>query len=115
MKKFLKYINIILLSLLALGCVGEFIICFIRGYSELWSTILVGSILVLAFAVAAFLTKAKVLYLVSTVLLGVGTVLLIGFPSYYMYLGLVVTVITLILEIIWFVFRLMGKTKPVSE
>ena len=48
MEKVTKYLNLALLILLAAACLGEFVLCFIRGYSELWSTILVPSALVVA-------------------------------------------------------------------
>ena len=82
-----KYISLGIFVALVVACWGEFILCFIRGYSELWYTIAVPSLIVSAIAVAAFLSKKYWLYSAATAMIIAGCVLLVGFPSYVMYLG----------------------------
>lgn len=95
MIKFKKHINIATLALLLLAVWGELVICFARGYGELWYTILVVAVVVSGLSIAAFLTKCKYLYVVASVLTILGVILLIGFPAYVCYLALVCGVLSL--------------------
>ena len=109
MEKVTKYLNLALLILLAAACLGEFVLCFIRGYSELWYTILVPSVLVVALAVAAFKTHVKWLYFIGTAIVLGGAVLLIGFPLYVMYLALIFGGLSLAAEICMLVIYICGR------
>lgn len=74
----------------AYRCVlGEFVLCFIRGYEELWYTIAIPSVIVTVLALFAFKTRCKWLFFVGTAIVSGGAVLLIGFPAYVMYLALI--------------------------
>lgn len=98
MIKFKKHISIATLALLLLAVWGEFVICFARGYGELWYTVLVVAVVVSALSLAAFFTKCKYLFVISSVLTILGAILLIGFPAYVCYLALICGALSLIGE-----------------
>ena len=95
----LKYLNIALIASLLAACWAEFILCFARGYEELWYTILVPSVIVTVLAAFALKTRFKWLYFIGTAVVLGGAVLLIGFPSYVMYVALVCGGLSLVAEI----------------
>lgn len=111
MDKVKKYLNIAVLAMLCLACWGEFILCFIRAYSELWYTILVPSAIVTALAVAAYFCRAKWLYFIATVIVIGGAVLLIVFPSYVMFLAIVCGVLALAGQIAMLVLYCLERRK----
>ena len=78
MEKVKKYLNIALIAALLAACWAEFILCFARGYEELWYTILVPSVIVTVLAAFALKTRFKWLYFIGTAVVLVGAVLLIG-------------------------------------
>lgn len=84
-----KYLNIAQLFLLLAACWGEFILCFARGYSELWYSVLVFGIITSALAAAAFFTRHKYLYFIASSVVITGAVLLIGFPAYVAFAALI--------------------------
>ncbi len=94
-----KILPTVILAAVATAAVGEFIICFIRGYSELWYSVLVPGAITLALAVAAYFAKVRWLNAVASVVWITVCVLLIGFPAYVMYLGLILGGLTLVAEI----------------
>lgn len=108
MEKVQKYLNIALMIALTAACGGEFILCFARGYEELWYTILIPSAIVAALALSAFCTRHKWLYFLASAIVSGGAVLLIGFPDYVMYLALVLGGLSLLAELFWLVFYLAG-------
>lgn len=81
------------------ACWAEFVLCFARGYEELWYTILVPSLVVTVLAAAGYLTKHRWLYFIATVIVVGGAILLIGFPSYILYAGLIFGALSLAGEI----------------
>ena len=99
MEKVKKYLNIALFASLLAACWAEFILCFARGYEELWYTILVPSVIVTVLAAFALKTRFKWLYFIGTAVVLVGAVLLIGFPSYVMYVALVCGGLSLVAEV----------------
>lgn len=109
MKNLHKYINIVVLVALCLACWGEFILCFIRAYSELWYTILVPSLIVTALAFGAFFSKFRWLYFIATVIVIAGAVLLIGFPSYVMYLAIICGAVALAGQIMLWAMYIKNK------
>lgn len=82
-----KYISLGVFVALLVACWGEFILCFTRGYSELWYTIAVPSVIISALALAAFLRKKHWLNFIAAAIAIAGCILLVGFPAYVMYLG----------------------------
>ena len=111
MKNAIKYLNLALLIALAVACWGEFILCFVRGYEELWYTIAVPSAIVTVLAVFGFKTRAKWLFFIGTAIVLAGAVLLIGFPSYIMYVALILGGLSLVAEVFWFVIWLRERRK----
>ena len=111
MEKFWKYLPLCILISLVAAVVGEFILCFARGYSELWYTILVPGLIICALAAAGYFTRFKWLYFIATVIIAVGAVLLIGFPAYVLYLGFILGGLSLVGEIILLVYKLKNKDK----
>lgn len=93
-------LNILIFISIILACIGEFIACFIRGYSEFWLTILIVSLEIIALSSIRMFTKLKFFSLFSTALGILGSILLIGFPSYIPYVAIVFFAVSLILEII---------------
>ena len=111
MEKVLKYINIALLAALLVACWGEFILCFARGYEELWYTILVPSAIITVLCAFGFKTKLKWLYFIATAIVLAGAVLLFGFPSYIMFLAIILGALSLIAEILWLAVYIKGRRK----
>jgi len=109
MEKLKKYLPLCVMGFLLVACWGEFILCFARGYEELWYTILVPSAIITALAVAGYFTKLKWLYVIATALIVAGAVLLIGFPSYVLYLGLILGGLSLVGEIIMLAFYIKDR------
>ena len=72
-----------------------------RGYEELWSTILVPSVIITVLALFAFKTRIKWLYFIATAIELAGAVLLVGFPSYAMFLAFILGGLSLVAEIFW--------------
>ena len=103
MEKLKKNISVCTLITLLIACWGEFILCFVRGYSELWYTILIPSLLVTVLSVIGFLSDYKRLFLIATVITIGGAVLLIVFPAYIMYLALSLGAVSFAEEIILFI------------
>lgn len=101
MDKFLKHLNTLLFAALAVACLGEFILCFARGYEELWYTILVPSAVIAALAALAWRTRFKWLYFIATAVMLGGAVLLIGFPNYVMFVALILGGLSLVGEAFW--------------
>ncbi len=101
----------ILLIAIMVACWGELVICFLRGYEEFWVTILIPSVVITVLCIVAYLTHFKWMYAISSVIIIAGVVLLIGFPSYVMYLGLILGALSLIAEIVWLVLYLLDKKK----
>lgn len=97
-----KKINLCTFSLLVLATVSEFICLFIRGYSELWLTVLVVSLEIWCLGLVALFTKARFLFFVATLLGLIGSILLIGFPSYIPFAALIFFDLSLIVELISF-------------
>ncbi len=114
-KKIEHILYIALPILILVACYGEFILCFIRGYEELWYTILVPSIVCTILTIFGYKTHLKWLYFIATVIIIAGTVLLIGFPSYIMFVALICGGISLIVEIVLLVFHFLKKRQPVTE
>lgn len=115
MEKVKKYLNIALLAALLLACWAEFVLCFIRGYEELWYTILVPSVIVTVLAAFAFRTRLKWLYFIGTAVVLGGAVLLIGFPSYVMFVALICGGLSLVAEIFWLVLYIKGRRAGVKN
>ncbi|MCD8294777.1 MAG: hypothetical protein LUE27_06015 [Clostridia bacterium] len=111
MKKVFSLFNLILMIVILVACWGEFILCFARGYEEFWATILIPSVIITALCIAGYKTRLKWLYAIGSVIIIVGAVLLIGFPSYIMYLGLILGAISLVAEIVWLVLHLRNRKK----
>lgn len=101
MDKVIKYVNIGLFAAILVACWGEFLLCFARGYEELWSTILVPSVIITVLALFAFKTRIKWLYFIATAIELAGAVLLVGFPSYAMFLAFILGGLSLVAEIFW--------------
>ena len=91
MKKILEHLPVCILSSLLLAVWFEFILCFIRGYSELWYTIL---------------TAAVIVSVIATAFIVVGSELLIGFPDYTVYFAFVANGFALLFEIILIVYQI---------
>lgn len=106
MEKIKKYLNIGLCIAILAACWGEFILCFARGYEELWYTILVPSLIITALSACALKTRLKWLYFIATAIELAGAVLLIGFPNYVMFLALILGGLSLAAEIFWLVLRI---------
>lgn len=111
MEKFLKYLPLCIMISLIVAAAGEFILCFARGYEELWYTILVPGLIICVLAAAGYFTKYKWLYFIATAIIAVGAVLLIGFPAYVLYLGFILGGLSLVGEIILLVYKLKNKDK----
>ncbi len=111
MDRIKKYLLLGIFIALAVACWGEFVLCFARGYNELWYTILVPSVIVTALAAAAFFTKAKWLNAVATVIVLVGAALLIGFPDYTMFLALILGGASLVAETVLLVMYVREKRR----
>lgn len=111
MEKFKKITSLALMCALAAAVVLEFALCFLRGYEELWYTILVPGAIVVALAVAAYKTRFKWLYFIGTAILLGGAVLLIGFPSYVMFAALILGGLSLAAEIALLVLYIMQRRK----
>lgn len=104
--KMKKLVNFLAPLSLLLGCVGEFVCCFVRGYEELWLSILLVSLEILSLA-AIGLFKRNLLFSFFGTALGLfGSVLLIGFPSYVPFAAIVFFGLSLIRELILFFFKL---------
>ena len=107
-----KYLSLGIFIAQLAACWGEFVLCFIRGYSELWYTIAVPSLIVSALVVAAFLCKEHYwLYGIATAIVIAGCVLLVGFPAYVMYLGFVLGGASLVAECTLLVIFIVEKRK----
>ena len=91
MKKIIEHLPVCILSSLLLAVWFEFILCFIRGYSELWYTIL---------------TAAVIVSVIATAFIVVGSELLIGFPDYTVYFAFVANGFALLFEIILIVYQI---------
>ncbi len=102
-------LNISIYVSIILACLGEFISCFIRGYSEFWLTILIVSLEIIVLASIGMFTKLKFFSLFATALGILGSILLIGFPSYIPYAALIFLAISLILEVVEFVIMFKNK------
>lgn len=111
MEKFLKYLPLCIMISLIVAAAGEFILCFARGYGELWYTILVPGIVICALAVAGYLTKFRWLFFIATAIIAVGAILLIGFPSYVLYLGLICGFVSLAGETVLLVNYIKNRKK----
>lgn len=109
MNKITKHLNLALLIALVVACWGEFILCFARGYEELWYTIAIPSVIVSVLAVFGFKTRNKWLFFVGTAIVLAGAVLLIGFPSYIMFLALILGALSLAAEIVLLVIWLRAR------
>lgn len=91
MKKIIEHLPVCILSSLLLAVWFEFILCFIRGYSELWYTIL---------------TAAVIVSVIATAFIVVGSELLIRFPDYTVYFAFVANGFALLFEIILIVYQI---------
>lgn len=109
MEKVLKHLNPAIFTALIVACWGEFVLCFIRGYEELWYTIAIPSVIVTVLALFAFKTRCKWLFFVGTAIVSGGAVLLIGFPAYVMYLALISGGFSLAAEAVMLAFWLAGR------
>ena len=110
-----KYISLGVSVALLVACWGEFILCFIRGYSELWYTIAVPSLIVSALALAAFLCKMYWLNFIAAAIAIAGCILLVGFPAYVMYLGFALGGASLVAECALLVMCVMQKRKTLEN
>ena len=90
-EKIIEHLPVCILSSLLLAVWFEFILCFIRGYSELWYTIL---------------TAAVIVSVIATAFIVVGSELLIGFPDYTVYFAFVANGFALLFEIILIVYQI---------
>lgn len=99
MKK--KFKNITFLLIL-LATVGEFLCCFLRGYQELWLTILIVSLEIILLETVGRFTKLGFFSLIAITLGLTGSILLIGFPSYIPFCALICFGLSLISEFIAF-------------
>lgn len=111
MNKTEKYLSVGILAALCAAVVGEEILCFIRAYSELWYTILVPGLVVVALALIAYFKKCRWLNVIASAIVVVGCALLVGFPSYVMYLALILGIASLVAEIIELVLYVVQKRK----
>ena len=111
MEKFLKYLPLCIMISLIVAAAGEFILCFARGYEELWYTVLVPGIVICALAVAGYLTKFRWLLFIGTAIIAIGAILLIGFPSYVLYVGFIFGGISLVGEIIMFAHYIRNRNR----
>ena len=109
MEKLIKYLPLCVLISFLIAVWGEFILCFIRGYEELWYTVLVPGVLLTALAVAGYLTKFRWLFFIATALIFLGAILLIGFPSYVMYLAFICCGLSLIGEVALLILFIKNK------
>ncbi len=103
---------------LILACLGEFRRARIIGYVELWSTILSASFLIVAFGAAGMFTKFSFLSFFGTGIGILGCVLLIGYPSYIPFVGLVFFALSLIAEsiqLVFFIIRIKNSKKKIME
>ena len=99
---------------LVLACLGEFVRARIIGYVELWSTFLSASVLILAFAAVGKFTKLSFFSFLGTGIGITGCILLIGFPSYIPFVGLIFLGISLIAEAIQLVFYIMKMLNKIK-
>ena len=106
MKKIIEHLPVCILSSLLLAVWGEFILCFIRGYSELWYTILTAGVIVSVIAFFGYHTKKVWLSIIATAFIVVGSELLIGFPDYTVYFAFVANGFALLFEIILIVYQI---------
>lgn len=106
MKKIIEHLPVCILSSLFLAVWGEFILCFIRGYSELWYTILTAAVIVSVIAFFGYHTKKVWLSVIATAFIVVGSELLIGFPDYTVYFAFVANGFALLFEIILVVYQI---------
>jgi hypothetical protein len=111
MKKLKEYLPLSIMICLLAACWAEFILCFLRGYEELWYTILIPAIVVSALAAAGYFTKHRWLYCIATAIVLGGAILLIGFPSYVLYAGSAFGALSLVGEIALLIFHLKERKK----
>lgn len=106
-----KIISVLAFTLTALACIIECILSPLRGYGELFSTILVFSVVILLFSLVGLLKNIPLLYLLSGTLGIVGCILLIGFPSYVCYFALVLFPLSFVLSSISLMYSLCRRRK----
>ncbi len=109
MLKLRKYLPLAVAVCLLCAVWGEFIICFARGYEELWYTILALCIVVTALAAAGYATKLRWLYFIASVIIFASVALLIGFPSYACYCALVLGAVATVGQAVMAVLYLIDK------
>ena len=114
MKKIIEHLPMCILSSLFLAVWVEFILCFIRGYSELWYTILTAAVIVSVIAFFGYHTKKVWLSIIATAFIVVGSELLIGFPDYTVYFAFVANGFALLFETILIVYQI-KKILPQKE
>lgn len=90
MKKISILFPLSLLILALVGTIGEFLICFMRSYSELWYTILMIDVIALIPAVLAYIFKKEWLNIIYGIVMIGGALLMTIFPSYIMYMSYIV-------------------------
>lgn len=106
-----KIISVLTFTLTALACILECILSPLRGYGELFSTILVFSTMILILSLVGLLKNISLLYLLSDIIGIVGCVLLIGFPAYVCYCGLILFPLSFILASINISYSLYQRRK----
>lgn len=111
MEKLKKNISVCTLITLLIACLGEFILCFVRGYSELWYTILIPALIITILSLIGFLSKNKWLYSIATVIMITGGILLIVFPAYITYLALGLGAVSFAEEILLFIFSVRDEKR----
>ncbi len=113
-----KLISWSVFASLILACLGEFRRARMIGYVELWSTILSASVLIIAFGAAGMFTKFSFLSFFGTGIGILGCILLIGYPSYIPFVGLVFFGLSLIAEtvqLVFFILKIKNKNQKTAE
>ena len=105
MKKILDKKYIILLSLTVLAIVLDLVLSLARAYEELFLTILFAGILSSAFSLLSFFMKKVWLNFIALIFGIALVVLLIIFPSYFCFGGLIIYPISLCLTIIFMIVK----------
>ncbi len=105
MKKILDHKFIILVSLTILAVVIDLILCLARAYEELFLTILVIGLISIGFSFVCFLKKNIYFNFVALVFGIAIVVLLIVFPAYFCFGGLIIYPISLLLSILFLILK----------
>lgn len=114
MKRILNKLPLLLLILVSVSFLLEFILCFIRSYSELWYTILVFDIVAMIPSVLGFIFKKNALNILSGLLLLALAILMLVFPSYLMIVSFVLGGIVFLGGMFSLIIRFIPKLKDES-